>query len=145
MIQVECMKNMILRYCPRVQSAHFRRKRGRSLGCLVKLQLHWKPEVVWVLCLGPREDFLWRASGPGPQLVCAVVGAASSSVFRTQDVVWTCRWRTSAWAFRLRNSSWMKSVNVFLISIWGKQEQNKLLKHLPDIYVRKMTLAFESG
>lgn len=66
----------------------------------------------------------------------------SSSVFRTQDVVWTCRWRTSAWAFRLRNSSWMKSVNVFLISIWGKQEQNKLLKHLPGIYIRKNDSGF---
>lgn len=31
--------NMILRYCPGVQSAHCRERR-RSLGCLMKLQLH---------------------------------------------------------------------------------------------------------
>lgn len=34
----------------------------------------------------------------------------------TQDLIWACPWRASAWAFRPRNSPWMKSVKVFLIS-----------------------------
>lgn len=124
------MRNMNLRYCPHVQSAHCRRKRGRGLGCLIKLQLHWRQEAVWILCVGwswgglPVESFRsWCSAG-----LCWSWRRqqGGSSVVGTQDVVWTCRWRTSAWAFRLRNSSWMKSVNVFLISIWG--EQNKLFK-----------------
>lgn len=47
---------------------------------------------------------------------------ASSSVgvkgCNAQDFVCICPWRASAWAFRLQNSTWMKSVNVFLISNW---------------------------
>lgn len=35
-----------------------------------------------------------------------------------QDFICICPWRASAWAFRLQNSTWMKSVKVFLISNW---------------------------
>lgn len=38
----------------------------------------------------------------------------------TQNLVCICPWRVSAWAFSSCNSTWMKSVKVFLISIWGK-------------------------
>lgn len=48
------------------------------------------------------------------------VSAGKRRTARTQDLVSTCLCRASAWAFRLRNSTWTKSVRVFLISNWGE-------------------------
>lgn len=52
-----------------------------------------------------------RSKGIGFSLVG---GEKCSRKAGTQDLV--CPWRASAWAFRLQNSPWMKSVKVFLIS-----------------------------
>lgn len=60
-----------------------------------------------------------RSKGIGFSLVG---GEKCSRKTGTQDLV--CPWRASAWAFRLQNSPWMKSVKVFLISNWNVKSEN---------------------
>lgn len=99
------------------------------------------PQCFWKMLLRTLTLFLAVLKGGWSRSACILGGETGpwftlSGVIEhqlllgvdTQDLIWICAWRVSAWAFRLRNSTWMKSVKVFLISTWKEKYRYTVCK-----------------